>query len=154
MLADTGWKTGQVQPRHMPIFSKSKPLNDRWKWRSLRLSDNQGQQYVLYFQISPGYGKWQAFLVLIDPVQPTCIFRIEDQPAPQAGLHVHAHCDGDPDPGARSINMPTRLPDHGSICRRVGIAWTPETFIDRCCVILRVALQAPDDIQGKLFDDA
>lgn len=153
VVADTGWKRGAVQPRHAPIFLKTKPLNERWLWRSLKIKSAEAD-CVLYLQISPDFGKWQAFLIAPHQGGHACLVRIEDQPGAQPGFHVHAHCSQEPLAGPQSIGMPDRFPRHGSECRRRGISWTASTFLEACCILLRVSLDDLEHRQGDLFDDA
>lgn len=129
---DTDWKSSPIPPRHAPIYAKSKPINSRWQWRSIKLRDSLDQEFICLMQISPDFGKWNAWLM-----KPsikggwTVLVRLEDQPR-QSGLHIHADCNAEPPSGPQSVSLPNRLPEHRRHHRR-QIAWTRETFYKHAC---------------------
>lgn len=135
--SDTGWKTGNLPPRHAPVFSKSKPHRPGWEWRSLRILDDDGNVYICLFEISPNFGKWNSRLIAkCDDGSWAVLIRLEDQPG-KSGLHVHANCYGERLYGAESMNMPERIPQHDSLHRR-QTAWTKHSFFFAAVSILRI----------------
>lgn len=104
----------------------------------MEMETEDGRRYRLHFNVSPAYGKWKAWLIHVpNDGEPYCVARAEDQPGACSGLHVHAHCDDEPEiKGAGSIPMPYRLPEHRRPHRR-NPKWTKAEFTYRACCMFR-----------------
>lgn len=141
------WSTKDLQPRHAPIYAKTKPIRAGWQWRSSRVV-TAGEIYILLAECNPGRGNWNAKLIRETNEGYSVVARFESH-ASHPGLHVHAHCDrGGIETGALGLDNLARIPRIGTPHRRTN-AWTEATFWEAAKRFFRIVEE-----QGVLEFDA
>jgi hypothetical protein len=134
--SDTGWRRDDMQPRHAPVFTRTRPVRSGWLWRSAK-AESVERQYILNALCNPTRDNWQAMLILCTEAGASVIGRYEYHGS-HPGLHLHADCDrGGLEFGSMSIDNLPRRPPAQSFHRRVS-AWTENTFWEAARRFFRV----------------
>jgi hypothetical protein len=137
---DTKWSIKDLTPRYAPIYTKTKPIRAGWQWRSSKVIDATGREYVLLAECNPRRDNWKAVLILETSDGPSVVARFEYH-ASHPGLHVHADCSrGGIETGAIGLDNLARLPPAGNMHRRKH-AWTEGTFWEAAKRFFRVEEQ-------------
>lgn len=150
LVDDTGWRTGDMPPRHCPVYVKSRPMPSGWRWRSSKVDAPTGQ-FIVVAICRSGRGTQQSLLLRsVNSSEWSVVGRFECH-ASHPGLHFHSHCErsGDESGSASFDNLP-RLPRVGAVHRR-KISMTDEMFWLKALDFFRVILQRSADRQGKLL---
>jgi hypothetical protein len=92
MRTDSLWSSNDMQPRHSPIYSKTKPIRAGWRWRSAQVEGKDGNNYILVSECNARRENWKAVLILNTVDGASVIARYEYHGS-HPGLHVHANCD-------------------------------------------------------------
>lgn len=133
---DTNWRRDDMQPRHAPVFARTRPTPAGWQWRAAA-AESDVRQYVLYAFCNPGRENWMAMLILRAESGASVIGRLEYHGS-HPGLHAHAHCvRGGLEVGPSSIDNLARLPSSGTYHRRT-VAWTENGFWEAARRFFRV----------------
>jgi hypothetical protein len=134
--SDTDWRRDDMQPRHAPVFTRTRPIRSGWRWRSARANSAE-RQYILNALCNPARDNWQATLILYAEAGASVVGRYEYHGS-HPGLHVHADCErGGLELGSNSIDNLPRRPPALSFRRRTS-AWTENSFWEAARRFFRV----------------
>jgi hypothetical protein len=134
---DSKWSIKDLSPRYAPIYAKTKPIRAGWQWRSSKVSDAAGMDYILLAECNPRRDNWKAILISETSVGPAVVARFEYHGS-HPGLHVHADCiRGGLETGAVGLDNLARIPPASSMHRRTS-AWTEGTFWEAAKRFFRV----------------
>ena len=134
--SDSGWRSDDLQPRHSPVFTRTRPIRAGWRWRSARAVAGE-RQFVLVVLCHPGRNNWQAMLILCTESGGSLVGRYEYH-GNHPGLHAHAHCwRGGNEIGPGSVDNLLRVPSSGVPHRR-RFAWTENSFWEAARRFFRV----------------
>ena len=84
--SDTGWRRDDMQPRHAPVFTRTRPVRSGWQWRSAK-AESVERQYILNALCNPTRDNWQATLILCTEAGASVIGRYEYHGS-HPGLHT------------------------------------------------------------------
>lgn len=133
---DTGWRRDDMQPRHAPVFARTRPIRAGWQWRSARAQSAE-RQYVMTALCNPGRDNWQAMLLVCSDAGASVIARYEAHGS-HPGVHAHADCERSGlELGSTSIDNLPRRPPPGAFHRRT-FAWTEDGFWEAARRLFRV----------------
>lgn len=133
---DTGWRRDDMQPRHAPVFARTRPIRAGWQWRSARAGSGE-RQYVLTALCNPARDNWQAILLLCGETDASVVARYEYHGS-HPGVHAHADCDRSGlELGPASIDNLPRRPSAQAFHRRT-FAWTDDRFWEAARKFFRV----------------
>jgi len=142
--SDTDWRRDDMQPRHAPVFTRTRPVRSGWQWRSAK-AESVDRQYILYALCNPARDNWQATLILYAEAGASVVGRYEYHGS-HPGLHVHADCERSGlELGSISVDNLPRRPPAQSFHRRTS-AWTDTTFWEAARRFFRV-----DERKGPLL---
>lgn len=126
LKSDTNWRTTDLQPKHAPIYAKTRPIRAGWEWRSAK-AESGSRQYILVALCNPPRDNWQAMLIVETGNGASMVARLEYHGS-HPGLHAHSHCDRSGiELGGASIDNLPRFPPAGHTHRRTA-AWTKIQF--------------------------
>jgi hypothetical protein len=109
IVEDTGWKTGEIPPRHSCIYPRTVPSRPAWTWRSALARDAE-KEYILLCQVNLSKQNWKAWLVHRTEEGGALVSRMETH-GNHPGIHVHADClRGGLEIGPSGINVELRIP--------------------------------------------
>lgn len=139
LQSDSGWMKTDMQPRHAPIYLRTKPIRAGWQWRSGRCLTRIGsEEFILLAECQPARDNWKAVLIKIVADGSSVVGRFEFH-GTHPGVHLHAHCDrGGVEVGASGMDKLARFPAVGETHRRTT-AWTEKTFWEAAKRFFRVA---------------
>lgn len=141
---DTNWLITDLQPKHAPIYKKTKPIRAGWQWRSAQ-AEGSIANFVLLAECNPKRGNWKAVLIIENDNGASVVSRFEDH-ASHCGLHIHADCDrGGREIGAQGLDSLMRIPPAGSHNRRFQ-AWTENAFWEAAKRFFRI-----QEVKGPLI---
>lgn len=144
LQSDTRWRTGDLQPRHCPIYPKSKPNGPAWQWRSAKAICGD-LEFWLVATVNVSRGNWKSLLITKGENGHSVVGRFEYHSS-HPGTHLHAHCDrGGVETGPTSMNDLTRIPPASRRHRRAS-AYTLSTFWESSRRFFRIEHDA-----GPLF---
>jgi hypothetical protein len=133
---DTSWSHADLQPRHAPIYKRTKPIRAGWQWRSAQ-AESGNAKFVLLAECNPRRGGWKAALILETENGASVVSRLEDHMS-HPGLHLHADCDrGGQEIGASGLDGLGRRPSAGARHRRLQ-AWTENAFWEAAKTFFRI----------------
>jgi hypothetical protein len=133
---DSNWRRDNMQPRHAPVFRRTRPVRSGWQWRSAR-AESANREYILTAFCNPSRDNWQAMLILCEEAGASVIARYEFHGS-HPGLHVHADCARSGlETGPTSIDNLPRRPVARAVHRRTG-AWTENSFWEAARRFFRV----------------
>lgn len=125
--SDSRWSTKDLQPRHAPIYAKTKPIRAGWRWRSARARGQDGREFILLAECNPPRDNWKAMLIVETVDGPSVVVRFEHHGS-HPGLHIHVHCErSGVETGAGGMDSLDRMPGPGSLHRRAN-GWTEHVF--------------------------
>ena len=134
--SETAWSNKDMQPRHAPIYPKTKPIRAGWAWKSARCKADE-QAYILLAECNPARDNWKAMLIVELTDGWSVVGRLEFHSS-HPGLHIHSDCDrGGRETGAKSIDNLSRIPRANSFHRRSS-AWTESSFWEAAKALFRI----------------
>lgn len=141
------WKPPPVQPRYCPIYSRKKPLATGWFWRSARLQDTEGREYVLYAQVRPARNNWSAWLLVPSGDDWSLVARFEKHA--NEGRHIHSDCHrAGLEAGPSLLSSLTRVPP-AEHYHRCDPTWNRDSFWLAAARFFRVSEEGPLFQQGS-----
>ncbi|MGP0058732.1 MAG: hypothetical protein ACLPID_05550 [Beijerinckiaceae bacterium] len=147
IISETAWSSSDMQPKHSPVYTKTKPMKAGWRWRSARI-ESDGLNFILTAECNTARDNWKAMLILDNDAGASVVGRLEYHSS-HPGLHAHAHCErGGVEMGGSSIDNLARIPPTTGKHRRMS-AWTEATFWEAAKRFFRIK---PDE--GPLFNYA
>jgi hypothetical protein len=134
--SDTDWRRDDMQPRHAPVFTRTRPVRSGWQWRSAK-AESVERQYILYALCNPARDNWHATLILYAEADASVVGRYEYHGS-HPGLRVHADCERSGlELGSISVDNLPRRPPAQSFHRRTS-AWIENTFWEAARRFFRV----------------
>lgn len=126
LITESQWSCNDLPPRYCPIYIRTRPMRNGWKWRSARAESSEFT-FTMTALCNPSRGNWQSMLIAHIDEGYSVVARYEYHDS-HPGLHSHAHCErGGIETGSSGLDNLIRVPRAGSAHRRCT-AWTESSF--------------------------
>lgn len=145
VVSDTGWKDDEdLQPRHAPYFTKTRPIRKHWKWRSVKAASEDGREFFLVILLNEQKGERKSVLCEKGSSGASVIGRLEYHES-HPGVHLHSDCGRSGlELGPTGMDKLQRFPKRAGSYHRRTNAWTENGFLETSKRFFRITDRAGD----------